>query len=108
MRNRIDIDIRGMRELRDALDSNSEGMQNALGKALFSAAQDIAAESQDLVPFADRLRPGRAGPEPCSPPWDRSARPARHDSAARARHAIGRHMTFAGTTRPEKDRKDRR
>ena len=51
MANKIDIDIRGMAELRRALDSNSEGMRDALGKALFSAAQDIAAESQDLVPF---------------------------------------------------------
>ena len=47
----VKIDIRGMRELRDAIDSNVEGMQDALGRALLSAAQDIAAESQNLVPF---------------------------------------------------------
>lgn len=47
----VKIDIRGMRELRDAIDNNVEGMTRALGQALFSAAQDIAAESQNLVPF---------------------------------------------------------
>lgn len=47
----IRIDIQGMKELRDALDSNIEGLEIALGKALYGAAEDIAAESKQLVPF---------------------------------------------------------
>lgn len=47
----ITVDLRGMRQLRDAIDANVEGMQQALGAALYSAAEDIAAASQDLVPF---------------------------------------------------------
>lgn len=47
----VRIDIQGMNELRDAIAVNSAGMERALGQALFSAAQDIAAESQNLVPF---------------------------------------------------------
>lgn len=45
------IDIQGIKELRDALNSNAEGLEIALGKALYSAAEDIAAESKQLVPF---------------------------------------------------------
>lgn len=47
----VKIDIRGLQELRDALDKNSTGLEVALGKALYSAAEDIAAESKQLVPF---------------------------------------------------------
>lgn len=47
----VNIDIRGMRELRDALDSNIDGLQQALGQALYSAAEDIGTASQNLVPF---------------------------------------------------------
>ena len=47
----VKIDIQGMRELRDAIDNNVEGLNHALSQALFSAAQDIAADSQNLVPF---------------------------------------------------------
>lgn len=47
----VRIDIQGMQELRDAIEANSAGMERALGKALFSAAKDIAKDSQNLVPF---------------------------------------------------------
>lgn len=47
----INVNVRGMRELSDAIDANVEGLQQALGRALYSAAEDIAADSQDLVPF---------------------------------------------------------
>jgi len=47
----VNIDLRGMRELRRAIDSNVEGIQQALGRALYSAAEDIASDSQNLVPF---------------------------------------------------------
>jgi hypothetical protein len=47
----ITVNLLGYKDLRDAIDANVEGMQMALGRALYSAAEDIAAASQDLVPF---------------------------------------------------------
>lgn len=47
----VRIDLRGLREFQQAIDSNIAGMQLALGKALESAAEDIAGESQRLVPW---------------------------------------------------------
>lgn len=47
----VKVSIAGIKELQDAIDSNIVELQMALGRALYSAATDIAADSNLLVPF---------------------------------------------------------
>lgn len=46
----VKIQIEGMKELRDAVAKNSDGLAVALGQALHDAAIEISNESQELVP----------------------------------------------------------
>lgn len=47
----VTVAIGGMKELRDAIEANIEGIQYALGRALWNVATDIGDASQELVPF---------------------------------------------------------
>lgn len=47
----VTVAIDGLKELRDAIESNIEGIQYALGRALWDAATDIGDASQELVPI---------------------------------------------------------
>jgi hypothetical protein len=47
----VTIAIGGVKELSDAIDANIEGIQYALGRALWDAANQIGDASQELVPF---------------------------------------------------------
>ena len=49
--NRVEIDVAGIDGLNRALAANVAGLADALRTALFDANNDIATESQNLVPF---------------------------------------------------------